>query len=1166
MADPNQMPVFRPNGPVSQGPIGPHPGQNDRVNTTGNIGQPVLGATGKNQQLVNQSTGQGMMFHGQGLNVSQANEPHLYNNVINHQNGFSTPLTSSFPQGMQQNIQPQGQSMGPGNRMPGPQNVPNGPMNLPPHGSSSSTGVRPPYMAGQMSSPLVGSQNVTAPNISGNINTYGPNTQGIRPPLSQFNQSNVNTSVATPSNFNMSQNRNVGPPPQVGSSGPPRPMGLSQGPPTFQRQAPPTVVRGQGQPSVFPGQQGIPPTAKGQVPPLMTQGSRMRPPMSGLSSQPVSSGSQNMTAGPPSSNQGMPPFITEPPIGQMTGPSTSETPAVGLPVPFHGHGQYSHQVDNKLTPGLTPNNSEPPSQKSSRTNTPDMSQNFDALEGQFTGAQRNQPMMYAQPPSSTQEMEGRSGGITGPRKYPQMPNSMNQTPTSQWQQQSSTQYPQLPPQMPQTSFPGPPVSMGYGQQPTYQQSPGIVPPQNLAGPPGPGSFPLQTQSSQQPSNKVNYQSPTNALSNNFGAMGLQEGHRILNLMNEKQLIPPDGIETPKPKLPTQHDYKKVNCSSDVFRCTLTSLPQTSSLLNKCRLPLGILIHPFKDLSQLPVIQSSVIVRCRSCRTYINPFVFFVDQLPDEFSFDPVSKTYGDPQRRPEVKSATIEFIAPSEYMILLEELDKVPGDSRTLIGFLAFDRALHFFNLAEGLSQPQMLIVSDLDDVFLPCPDDLLVNLQESKELVIDLLNQLPSMFEGNMETGSALGAALQAAFKLTTSTGGRVSVFQTVLPSVGPGALQSREDPSQRTSKNIGNLGPATDFYKKIALDCSAQQIAVDLFMLNGQYADLATISCVSKYSGGCIYYYPSFHSVKNPSLADKFEADLRRYLTRKIGFESVMRIRCSKGERRIRVHTMCLPVTNQISEVFAGADQQAIVALLAKMAVDRSVTSSLTDAREAMINAAHYGNTIPASQRIGAVPSPFSIRLLPTFVLAMLKSTAFRLGTNTSLDDRVFAMQQCKSLPTSMLLQNFYANMYPVHNLDDMNEFDRGDVKVPQPPRLHLSSANIDRHGVFLIDTGDSLLLYVGSAVPDKYLQDVLDVPNFMSIPEDMIDLPELENPTSEKLRSFVSYLLDCRPGGTTFYVIREDSKYRMAFFQHMVEDRTESSMSYYEFLQHLQKQIKS
>ena len=38
-------------------------------------------------------------------------------------------------------------------------------------------------------------------------------------------------------------------------------------------------------------------------------------------------------------------------------------------------------------------------------------------------------------------------------------------------------------------------------------------------------------------------------------------------------------------------------------------------------------------------------------------------VPDEFSYDPVSKTYGDPQRRPEIKSSTIEFIAPSEYMV-----------------------------------------------------------------------------------------------------------------------------------------------------------------------------------------------------------------------------------------------------------------------------------------------------------------------------------------------------------------------------------------------------------------------------------------------------------------------------------------------------------------------
>ena len=44
------------------------------------------------------------------------------------------------------------------------------------------------------------------------------------------------------------------------------------------------------------------------------------------------------------------------------------------------------------------------------------------------------------------------------------------------------------------------------------------------------------------------------------------------------------------------------------------------------------------------------------------FLFFFS-VPEEFLYDPVSKSYGDPSRRPECKSATIEFIAPSEYML-----------------------------------------------------------------------------------------------------------------------------------------------------------------------------------------------------------------------------------------------------------------------------------------------------------------------------------------------------------------------------------------------------------------------------------------------------------------------------------------------------------------------
>lgn len=174
---------------------------------------------------------------------------------------------------------------------------------------------------------------------------------------------------------------------------------------------------------------------------------------------------------------------------------------------------------------------------------------------------------------------------------------------------------------------------------------------------------------------------------------------------------------------------------------------------------------------------------------------------------------------------------------ITDELSRLPGDSRTQVGFLAVDSALHFFSMPDNVSQPHEMVMLDIDDVFLPCPENLIVNLKEREELIRDLLTQLSVKFCGTHDTNSALGAGLQAALKLLSATGGRVTVFQTCLPNIGPGALQPRENPNTRTNKDVPHLNPATDFYKRFALDCSGQQIAIDLFLLNSQYSDLATL-----------------------------------------------------------------------------------------------------------------------------------------------------------------------------------------------------------------------------------------------------------------------------------------------------------------------------------------
>lgn len=61
----------------------------------------------------------------------------------------------------------------------------------------------------------------------------------------------------------------------------------------------------------------------------------------------------------------------------------------------------------------------------------------------------------------------------------------------------------------------------------------------------------------------------------------------------------------------------------------------------------------------------------------------------------------------------------------------------------------------------------------------------------------------------------------------------------------------------------------------------------------------------------------------------------------------------------------------------------------------------------------------------------------------TAFRTGTSTRLDDRVFSMCQMKALPLDQMMRYIYPDFYL---LDSLFTSDEGD-KV-EPPRLQLSA----------------------------------------------------------------------------------------------------------------------
>ncbi|KAG9294277.1 hypothetical protein G9A89_021636 [Geosiphon pyriformis] len=786
---------------------------------------------------------------------------------------------------------------------------------------------------------------------------------------------------------------------------------------------------------------------------------------------------------------------------------------------------------------------------------------------------------------------------------------------------------------------------------------------------------------------VSAQSSISTLNNQFNTMGLVDQPHLRNV----HLIghPPNVVDlesSPPPiYLPPNTAVTPsatANCDPSYKRSTLNAIPATSALLNKSRLPFGLIITPYRSVKEgdepVPVVTDTVIARCRRCRTYINPFVtfqenghkwkcnmcFLLNDVPNQFDWDIQTNTPADRWKRAELNHAVVEFVAPTEYMVrppqppvylfiidvsypavqsgvvataartILESLDRLPNDdNRTKIGFITVDTSLHFYSLNVNASEPQMLVVSDIEDVFLPQPDDLLVNLTEARTVIESLLGRLGDMFKDTQRVGCALGSALLAGFKLISSWGGKIVVLQSSLPNINPGALKNREDTKALgTARESTLLQSADPFYKKFAVDCSRSQVCVDMFLLGSQYSDVATLSCCPRYTGGQTYFYPAFNAGRSED-ALKFAHELAEFLASPIGLEAVIRVRASKGirmtsfhgnffirqtdllalpnvsrdhsyaievaieenipsptvcfqtavlhttcfgERRIRVLTLALPVTNNLGELFASADQIAITTLLANKAVERSLTSKLEDAREALTNKTIeilgvYKSALTSAQT-GASPQLQicdNLKLLPLLSLGLLKHVGLRASSQIPTDLRSYAMCLLTTMPSQLLIPYIHPRFYSLHDMpQEVGTYGPEGIIMPRP--LNLSSEKLERHGAYLLEDGQNIFIWIGRDVSPQLCIDLLGVRSYDEIRGGKITLQLLETSFSQRVNAIIGKTRESRRGVyyPHLYMVKQDGdpSLRLWFLSHIIEDRTDTVMSYIQWLGHLKDKVNS
>uniref|UniRef100_A0AAQ4QYQ8 SEC24 homolog C, COPII coat complex component n=1 Tax=Gasterosteus aculeatus aculeatus TaxID=481459 RepID=A0AAQ4QYQ8_GASAC len=661
-----------------------------------------------------------------------------------------------------------------------------------------------------------------------------------------------------------------------------------------------------------------------------------------------------------------------------------------------------------------------------------------------------------------------------------------------------------------------------------------------------------------------------------------------------------------------------NASPRFVRCTAYNMPCTADMAKQSQVPLAAVIKP---LATLPPDETPPYlvdhgeggpIRCNRCKAYMCPYMQFIEggrrfqcgfcscvtEVPPHYfqHLDHTGKRV-DCYDRPELSLGSYEFMATVDYCknnkipqppafiflidvsynavksgmvnIVCQELksllDYLPRenpemDSVVRVGFVTYNKVLHFYNVKASLAQPQMLVVSDVSDMFVPLLDGFLVDVNESRLVIESLLDQIPEMFAETRETETVFGPVIQAGLEALKAAdcSGKLFVFHTSLPiAEAPGKLKNREDKKLiGTDKEKSLFQPQVAFYNTLAKECVAQGCCVDLFLFPNQYVDVTTLGVVPVSTGGSVYKYTYFQ-VRERSDRERFLNDLRRDVQKLVGFDAVMRVRtstgiratdfygsffmsnttdvelagldCDKavtvefkhddklseetgalmqcavlytscsGQRRLRVHNMAVNCCSQLADLYRNCETDTIINFFSKYAFRGLLNSPTKAVRDTLVNQCAqilsyvllmlcyiqqvFSLTVPVC--VLQLILPECMKLLPVYLNCVLKSDVLMPGADASLDDRAYLRQLISCMDVSESHVFFYPRLLPLTKIES------GSL----PVAVRDSEERLSKGGVYILETGLHLFLWVGASAQQELLLNIFGTPSFSQIDPSLV-----------------------------------------------------------------------
>jgi len=388
----------------------------------------------------------------------------------------------------------------------------------------------------------------------------------------------------------------------------------------------------------------------------------------------------------------------------------------------------------------------------------------------------------------------------------------------------------------------------------------------------------------------------------------------------------------------------------------------------------------------------------------------------------------------------------------------------------------------------------------------------------------------------AALGAALQGACLMFKNMElfGRAILFNASFPTAAPGALIPRSSKAEEQDL----LKPQTEFYQKLAHVYAESKVGCDLFLF-GNTQDVVTLGTMARNTGGQAYTHLNFDAAndswlvqaqvaRNLSRTWGYDAALRVRCSNGLGVQeydghisdlstdvdadipiitsestiavilqhddklpedncvyvqAALLYTTRNGERRVRVHNAAMRASRDHSSIFKGLDCDAIVGTLARMGAgliyeNNSLPSTTAFLSDTLVTSlATYRSCCCQNPSATQLILPEAIRLLPIYMIAMLKNPLFR--HSSPADQRMSMMLEVMHQSLVSTLLHLYPKIFSLKTImaaaADPEKAAAGAAGAMAVPS-RLSSSMIGNDDVFLVDNGTQLLVWIrGNPSPE-------------------------------------------------------------------------------------------